>query len=182
MIILSFNCRGLASQPKKLALRELVKSQNPDVMLIQENLGQGEEVKGILSRMFPGWVFQALDAHGRFGGLVTRYNSGRIKELSTWGFENSLAMELYSNELYHPILLLNVYGPCTEREQFWNSFFMKSCLKNPNLIVGGDLNFSLGASESWGPSARVDHLTEYFTNKLAGSRLVDSTLIKPRPT
>ena len=82
------------------------------------------------------------------------FNLGRLKELSSWGFENSLAMELYSNELCHPLLILNVYGPCLEREQFWNFLFSKSCLKNPNLIVGGDLNFSLGSLESRGPLAR----------------------------
>ena len=182
MIFLSYNCRGLASQPKKLVLRELVKAYNPDVILMQETLGQGGEVKGSLSKIFPGWIFHALDANGRSGGVASRYKVGKFKEISSWGFKNSLAIELYSNEFCHPFLLLNVYGPCSDRERFWNPFFMKSYLYHPNLIVWGDLNFSLGASESWGASARVDPLTEFFINKLAASHLVDSSLLKPRPT
>ena len=115
MIILSYNCRGLASQPKKLALRELMKSYDPDVLMLQETLGLGVEVVGTLSRMFIGWGFHALDAHEISGRLVLGIKSGRLKEISSWGFENSLAMEVYSNELCHPILLLNVYGPCLDK-------------------------------------------------------------------
>ena len=115
MIILSYNCRGLVSQPKKIVLRELMKSHNPDVLLLQETMGQGEEVNGILSRMFHGWVFQALDAHGRSGGLSMGIKSAKMKEFSSWGSENSLALEVYSKKICHPLLLLNVYGPCMER-------------------------------------------------------------------
>jgi hypothetical protein len=40
--------------------------------------------------------------------------------------------------------ILNVYGPHTDMILFWNSLFNKELLKSENLIIGGDLNFSLG--------------------------------------
>ena len=56
MTIHSYNSRVLASMPKKIALKELMKLHTPDVLFIQETLGQGEEVLDTLTKMFPGWV------------------------------------------------------------------------------------------------------------------------------
>ena len=75
-----------------------------------------------------------------------------------------------------------MYGRCQERELFRTSFFLKPCLAHPNLIIGGDLNFSLGVSESWGANARANPLTDFFLSKIASSHLVDASLLKPRPT
>ena len=79
MIFISYNCRGLASQPKKLALRELVRVHSPDVLMLQETLGKGEEVIGLLTKLLPGWLFQTLDANGRNGGVVTGYKAGNLR-------------------------------------------------------------------------------------------------------
>ena len=150
MIILSFNCRGLASTPKKLALKDLVKENKPDILLLQETLGKGEDIIGCLHKLLPGWSFHAVDATGHSGGAALGFNMKAVREISSWGAENVLAVELYSNELCIPFLFLNIYGPNSKREKFWNSFFAKSFLAHPNLIIGGDFNFSLGLTESWG--------------------------------
>jgi hypothetical protein len=49
------------------------------------------------------------------------------------------------------------------------------------VILGGDLNFSLGLSEVWGLHARVDPLAGYFGQKLVDCKLIDlePTLLKP---
>ena len=39
-------------------------------------------------------------------------------------------------------------------------------MNGPNLIVGGDLNFSLGRFEAWGPCAQIDSLADYFLNMI----------------
>lgn len=55
-------------------------------------------------------------------------------------------------------------------------------MNNLNLVVGGDLNLSLGFSETWGPAAQVDPLAEIFLNKIRSGKLLDVNLIKSRPT
>ena len=182
MIVLSFNCRGLASQPKKLAFKELVRSHNPDIILLQETLGKGEEIINIISKLLPGWSFFALDAVGRSGGVVSSFNPKKLKYVSSWGSSSLLALELFSSELNLSLLSLNIYGPCMERERFWSSVFRSSWIGHPNLIIGGDLNFSLGEAESWGDSARADPLTDFFNNHLALAHLVDMPLLKLKPT
>ena len=75
MILLSYNCRGVTSQAKKLALRDLVLSLKADVVMLQENLGDGDVVVECLTKLFPRWNFHALDANGRSGGVATGYDT-----------------------------------------------------------------------------------------------------------
>lgn len=96
MIILSYNCRGLASLPKKLALKELVRSNKPDIILLQETLGKGEEVTGCLVKLLPGWSFHVIDANEHSGGVALGFNVKVLREISSWGWENVLDVELYS--------------------------------------------------------------------------------------
>ena len=78
--------------------------------------------------------------------------------------------------------LINIYGPCTNRENFWTSLLSCSLLKAPHLILGGDLNFSLGISESWGPNASPDPLAEFFISLLNASNLIEIHSTKIQPT
>ena len=47
------------------------------------------------------------------------------------------------------------------------------CLKCEKLILGGDLNFSMGLSEIWCSRARLDSLSEIFTKSLETFGLVN---------
>ena len=69
---------------------------------------------------------------------------------------SSLCVALHSFELQLDLCFINIYGPYTEREVFLNNLSGMNCFSYPNLVVGGDLNFSLGHSEIWGAKARVD--------------------------
>ena len=47
------------------------------------------------------------------------------------------------------------------------------CLKCEKLILGGDLNFSMGVSDIWGTRARLDSLSDFFIKFLETFGLVD---------
>ena len=55
--------------------------------------------------------------------------------------------------------------------------FVKYPLNCLNLVIGGDINVSLGISESWEPHAHVDPLADFFLNKIWMSCLIDADLI-----
>ena len=50
------------------------------------------------------------------------------------------------------------------------------------MIIGGDLNFSLGQAEIWGPNACPDFLTEYFSHRLIERNWLDIEPVKIKPT
>jgi hypothetical protein len=78
--------------------------------------------------------------------------------------------------------LLNIYGPNTDKIHFWNTLFKKYLMRSKNLIIGGDLNFSLGEEEIWGPSAHPDPQTTLFSHLLATNSIIDIVPTKLLPT
>ena len=60
-----------------------------------------------------------------------------------------------------------------DREAFWSNLVSLDCFKNYALIMGGDLNFSMGYFGIWGAKARVDSLSDFFSRQLDGLGLVD---------
>jgi len=73
MILSSWNCRGLASKPRKLALRDWILNSKSDIVFLQETLGKGLEVESMLSSLLPGWKFSAVVSSGHSGGLAIGY-------------------------------------------------------------------------------------------------------------
>ena len=50
------------------------------------------------------------------------------------------------------------------------------------MIIGGDLNFSLGQAKVWGPHARPDILSDYFTRHLVDKNWLDVEPMVLMPT
>lgn len=80
---ISLNCRGLASNSKKLALKLLMSSDKIDIIFLQETLGNSVNIINTLEGMFKDWDFFAVDGRGRFGGLTLGVNCKSIKILNT---------------------------------------------------------------------------------------------------
>jgi hypothetical protein len=59
--------------------------------------------------------------------------------------------------------IVNIYDPYYAHKTFWESLFKGSLLCTNNLINGGDLNFSLGATEVWGTNVCIDDHSLFFT-------------------
>ena len=55
-------------------------------------------------------------------------------------------------------------------------------VKNENVIIGGDLKFTLGAHEIWGSRTRTNQLADYFAKKLREGGLTNVGIIKLKRT
>jgi hypothetical protein len=60
------------------------------------------------------------------------------------------------------ISFLNVYGPCTDRKKFWEKVDGRGLLAHGDLIVVGDMNFTINSEEVWGATTLVDPLAVFF--------------------
>eukprot|EP00253_Pinus_taeda_P008825 PITA_08825 len=119
---------------------------------------------------------------GHSGGLAIGLREGKIKCINMWGMKNAMGMEVVCPDFPISFQIVNIYAPCQERESFWSELIEKSVMKAPMMIVGGDLNFSIGRAEAWGPSAREDPLTDFFLQLLSDHHLIDPSPIKLKPT
>jgi len=112
MKCLSFNCRGLASASKKLALRRLIEVEPIDIILLQETLGMVDHISQSLHSMIQRWTFVALDVARRSGGLAIGYNPRTIRVDASWGGSGFLGLDIFSVDLGMIFRIVNVYGPC----------------------------------------------------------------------
>jgi len=182
MKVMSFNCRGLAGPKKKSALMRVLTLEHPDVILLQETLGESSVIKERLESWLPGWSFVTLDVRGRSGGMAVGWKTCVMKVQSAWGMESVLGVELRPVDLGSCLKVINVYGPYQNRAPFWDSFFQNPFLEEDMVVIGGDLNFSLGLSEVWGPHAHSDVMASFLTRKLIEKKLIDVEPIKLKPT
>ena len=61
---------------------------------------------------------------------------------------------------------MNIYGPNIGRTVLCNRLLSGSFHRMDRFILGGDLNFSIGEAETWGPNAIKDPLSELFLRLL----------------
>ena len=111
MKIMSFNYRGLAGPQKILALRRVIDLDHLDILLFQETLGAGEDIKARLESWFGGWSFETLDAKGYSGGLAIGWNTRNVLALNVWGMDSVLGMSFRALELVVTFDVINIYGP-----------------------------------------------------------------------
>ena len=178
MKIMSFNCRGLARPKKKSAFKRVFTLEHPDVILLQETLGLGDIIKEKLESWMTGWSFVTLDVRGRSGGLAVGWKLSAAKLVNSWGRDSVLGVELLFADLGTNLSVINVYGPYLNRAPFWDALLQDPLLRGDSVVVGGDLNFSLGQAKVWGPHARADLLSDFFTQKLVERDWLDIEHVK----
>ena len=113
------------------------------------------------SKLLPNWEFCALSASGLSGSLLSTWNPHRVR-CRAFATVVGILIKATFRVMPNPIDILNVYGPYRNRDSFWEKACRGGLLNSPNLILGGDLNLTLRASETWGIKAAIDPLSSHF--------------------
>ena len=124
------------------------------------------------SKLCPGWEFCALSSNGLSRGILSGWN---LKLLRCKSFHTIAGILLKASirGSTSSISILNCYGPYLNREFFRNVVATGGLLSLPNLILAGDLNFTLNASKIWGTRAQLDPLGPFFSKLFSDHHLVD---------
>lgn len=107
------------------------------------------------------------------GGITLGYNPRSIKLVNIWGGIEFIGADTFSMQLGTDIRLINVYGPCHHQEDFGDHLQGSDIMQLDTIILGGDLNFSLGYSKYWGHQAQVDPLSAFFEHLLETHIYID---------
>jgi hypothetical protein len=130
-------------------------------------LVEDKKARLFLTTLRPNWLVCAVSFVGNSGGLVVAwdpYKLNIVPFLSCGG----IFMTGTLLEDKRQITFLNCYGPCLERKLFWDKLVSRALLAHKNLIVVGDLNFTVSAGEVWGDTTRLDPIVGYFKGIILG--------------
>jgi len=120
----------------------------------------------------PSWLSCAASSLGTSGGLLVTWDPAAFN-LSPMLSPGGIFLSGRSLELNRSINLLNVYGPCIGRKDFWQRLDDLGLLAAENLIIAGDLNLTTRNNEFWGDSALADPLSGYFQQLFFKNALID---------
>lgn len=158
---------------QKTSTQKTASSTKMDVILLQETLCSAISLIFTLNSWLSNWTFHAMDASRRSGGTTIGFCNKSMDLRNLWGGRGFIGMDIYAHTLESEIRIMNVYGPCVDRATFWRSLLNSEILQADNIILGGDLNFSLGYCESWDHSAQVDNLSDTISTLLKEHQWVD---------
>ena len=128
---ISWNCRGLGGSIKVETLKNIINSEKPDILLIQETEMPEDEV---LSRSSLFWKFsagKAISSRGASSGVATFCREDKFDIIATKGNMHWILVEIQNKSNLEVFYICNVYGPTHYREKmdFWESLLaLKSYL------------------------------------------------------
>jgi len=181
MICTTFNIRGLAGADKRRALRNFINTSGTQILLVQETMVSAHDAIFYFLKIRPHWRVSAIDAQGFSGGLLTAWDPG-IGDFKAFHTCAGIMVEGLIKGFSEVIRVLNIYAPYRDRLPFWERIVSHNILLLDNLIIGGDLNMTLGLSEVWGGTSLEDPLSPYFRHLFSSNDLVDISLDLLAPT
>ena len=118
MIVLSYKIGGLGGDPKRQEIYHLIKSQKPNLIMLQEAFSLGSKVIDFLSRFLPRSSFYVVDVMEHLGGLITTLNQNFVVTnliCSSLG----ILLEGSVKVINQPIKVFNYYGLYLDHKSFW---------------------------------------------------------------
>lgn len=159
MKIITWNIRGLNGRSKQRTLRDRIRAENPDVLLLQETKCVGAEAETIFRRCWRGCDSLHTDSTGVVGGLAILWNPATVtidRPFSTVGTITAHSKVIGSTKEGETT---NVYGPQSpeDKENFLKQInSIQSLLSTPNWVLGGDFNMILALEEKTRGTKRLE--------------------------
>jgi len=168
MIILSLNIQGVGGTLKQASMHTVCRKVKPNVILLQETLVDEVKDQHFMVKFVPNWYICAVKSVGNSGGLLAAWDP--VKFLLVLSLcSGGIILKGFSLENKMEICFLNVYGPCVERNIFWDRVALGGLLDTKNLILAGDLNFTLGVDEVSGATTQLDKHADIQRNDAESS-------------
>eukprot|EP00253_Pinus_taeda_P029111 PITA_29111 len=179
--LVSWNCRGLGNPTKAEAIKDLMKMEPIDVLMLQETKIEGEI---LLNTSNTKWKFDSgkvISARGSARGIGTFWSRnlftlGRLHETQHW-----IYTELCHTASKVKLELFNMYVPVhyEEKKECWKTLsdYLEQCSPT-NIVIGGDLNIILDPKEKRGGSSTRDPFLPTVENLIQLWDLVDFKPVK----
>jgi exonuclease III len=176
MKIISWNIRGLNGRSKQKVLRDMIMTEKPDIVMLQETKCSSEDIDRLLPFCWRQGRAASIDALGTAGGLAVLWNTSEVIMENFFATKWSITADYRCIGSNKPGCLTNVYGPASSRDKqdFLRSLHYTSTLTQyNNWTIGGDFNIIRGLEEKKGGSRRLERDSEVFNNLIDDLHLID---------
>jgi hypothetical protein len=172
MILLSLNIRGVGGHLKVASFRRLLSCISLEIIFLQETLVDSKKARLFLYQFLSKRHICSVNSLGTFGGLAVAWNPDYY-DLYPYLCCGGILLSGTCHTTNKRINLLNLYGPCSDRQFFWEKIEARGLLDLHNLVIVGDLNLTTSVGEVWGVSATQDALDDYLSTLFSAHHLVD---------
>jgi exonuclease III len=176
MKILTWNIRGLNGRSKQRTLRDCIKAENPDMLLLQETKCAGTEADTIFQRIWRDCHFTSTDAAGASGGLAILWNPKSVSVHNLFSTEGTITVSFRIIGTNQERTVTNVYGPQNQQDKdhlMQRLQHINTLLPTRNWILGGDFNMILTLEEKTGGAKKLDSDSGKFQALIDQLNLVD---------
>eukprot|EP00253_Pinus_taeda_P008034 PITA_08034 len=159
MRLVSWNCRGLGNPSKAEAVKDLLKIEPSDILMLQETKKEGKALLDINKKKWKKSTGIAVSSRGSSGGLATLWIEDHFQLNKSHETQRWIYAELTHSTSKLTISLFNIYVPIlySEKRDCWNSLFDFLEQHSPsNIILDGDLNIILKSKEKRGGTSSRD--------------------------
>ena len=118
MILLSINIRGVGGPLKQTSLKRIIEQTQPSLIFLQETLVEASIARDFMFSLRPSWHSCEASSVGTSGGLLATWDP-TLFSLTPMLSPGGIFLTGTSLELHRRINLLNLYGPCIGRKDFW---------------------------------------------------------------
>jgi exonuclease III len=176
MKIITWNIRGLNGRSKQRILRDSIRAENPDILLLQETKCVGKEAETIFQRSWRGCESIHTDSTGASGGLAILWNPNTVTLRRTFLYHWYAHAHFMITGSAQEGDITNVYGPQSQQDKdslMKRIAHIKTLLSMPNWILGGDFNMILTLEEKKGGTKRLEPDNGKFKTLIDSLNLVD---------
>jgi exonuclease III len=123
MNLVSWNCRGLGNPSKIEAVKDLLKADPSDILMLQETKIEGQALLEISSSKWNKRSGKAVSSRGTSGGLATLWTEDLFHLNKHHETQHWIFTELKHKASKLSISLFNLYVPVSyaEKRECWNS-------------------------------------------------------------
>ena len=153
MLLTSCNSRGLGHSSKAEAVKNLMKLDHFDLLLLQETKIEEDALLLISKNKWNMASGKAVNARGSCGGLATLWCKDNFQLINEYVTQYWIFSKIFHNNSKITFSLFNLYVPINygRKKYCWQSIFDFLELHSPaNIIVVADLNLTLAPSEKKG--------------------------------
>lgn len=175
MNLVSWNCRGMGSSLKTNAVRDLLKSEHPDILLLQETKINDQDFKNFLkiNKIYEGTTISASGASGGIGTIWDKRNWKLLSQKHSSWWLRSDVQNVTKTEEY---TIYNIYAPhqLHDKAACWNSIKEDLLeMQGRSIFLGGDLNLIRNSEEKLGGNFLADSSRDSLEEIILNHNLVD---------